>query len=339
MVARDPVPAISSRVRAARARCGVGRAAIAAGVVVLCALPARAWEDTSGLWTDVRPFVEAARGERLAMLLGRYLSAKRWDEVLDETLYLVAPRGAWSPEHRAWKPARAALATELIRRTTERLQGDTGEMLHDIVRDHAPSEPEKREQGIAFYTSPGGKAWLDRREWVLREKTYGLPFLVETESRDAVVKQSKAAEKTLLELPEAQTNAVFEFTQGELGTHLLNVQNTVIAEPAGNVMRSGLESVVIEQQAELARAVRAAVPGVPPPSTKTYLGTVTMRDDRTLDVVVERYETLRKLGTYPMSFAPDDLHWKDVAAGVPDLKPGQTRPLYVDAQGRLGDRP
>lgn len=298
-----------------------------------------AFEDTSGLWTDVRPFAEASRGERLALLLGRLLSAKRWEAILDEALYLVAPRGAWSPTHPAWKPARAALAQELIRRSAERLHGSAGEMLHDIVRDHAPSEPEKRDEAIAFYRSPGGTAWLDRREWALREKTYGLPFLVETESRDAVVKQSKAAEKTLLELPEAQTNAVFEFTQGALGDQLLKVQNTVIAEPAGNVLRGELDSVVLEQRDAIAQAVRAAVPSVPPPSTKTWLGTVTMRPDRTLDVVVERYETLRKLGSYPMSFAPDDLHWKDVAAGVPGIEPGETRSLYVDPQGRLGDRP
>lgn len=326
-------------VRAARVGGGAGLGAIVACLVALAAAPARAWEDTSGLWTDVRPFVEAARGERLAMLLGRYLSAERWEEVLDASLYLVAPRGAWGPDHPAWKPARAALAKELIRRSAETLHGDAGEMLHDIVRDHAPSEPEKRTAAIAFYTSPGGTAWLDGREWVLRERTYGLPFLVETESRDAVVRRSKAAEKTLLELPEAQRNAVFEFTQGELGKHLLDVQNTVIAEPAGNVLRSELEEVVLAQRDAIVQAVRAAVPAVPPASAKTYVGTVTMRPDRTLDVVVERSEPLRTLGSYPLAFAPDDLHWKDVAAGAPDLKPGQTRPLYVDAQGRLGDRP
>lgn len=184
--------------------------------------------------------------------------------VLDETLYLIAPRGAWGPEHPAWKPARAALATELIRRSAEQVPDES---IHNIVREHAPSTPEARDQAIAFYTSPGGHFWLERREWALRERTYGLPFLVETESREAVVRHSKAAEKALLALPDEQTNAVFEFAQGALG------------------------------------------------------------------------ETFRKLGTYPLSFAPDDLHWKDVAAGAPGIAPGETRTLYVDPQGRLGDRP
>jgi hypothetical protein len=327
-------------VRAARRAGAAGVAAIAAGLLALVAAPARAWEDTSELWTEVRPFVEAGRGERLALLLGRYLSAKRWDELLDATLYLVAPRGAWGPDHPAWKPARAALAKDLIRRSAELPQGDAGEMLYDIVRDHAPSEAGERAAAVAFYTSAGGTAWLDRREWLLREKTYGLPFLVETESREAVVRRSKAAEKTLLELPEAQTNAVFEFTQSALGKRLLDVQNTLIAEPAGNVLRSELEGLVLEQRDAIVQAVRAAVPAVPPASAKTYVGTVAMRPDRTLDVVVERHEPLRTLGTYPtLSFAPGDLHWQDVAAAAPGLEPGQTRPLYVDAQGRLGDRP
>ena len=63
------------------------------------------------------------------------------------------------------------------------------------------------------------------------------------------------------------------------------------------------------------------------------------RSDRTLDVVVEQYSVLRKDGTYPFSYAPDALHWKDVAAGAPGIAPGETRFLYVDADGRLGDKP
>ena len=33
------------------------------------------------------------------------------------------------------------------------------------------------------------------------------------------------------------------------------------------------------------------------------------------------------------------LHWTDIAAAVPGMEPGQTRVLYRDASGHLGDRP
>jgi hypothetical protein len=295
--------------------------------------------DTSGVGQDTRAFVEASRAETLALLLGRLKSAQRWDVVLDETLYRLAPRGAWGPEHPAWQPARAALATALRKASAECAKGQAGEMLYHVVRDHAPSDAAERAEAVAFYRSPGGQAFLDRRESALRERTYGLPFVVESESRDEVVRRSKVTEKTLLELPEAQTSAVYDFTNAPLGERLMKVENGVVADTAGNILRSELDSTVLDRLDALGREVRAAVPAMPPPSTKTYLGTVTMRPDRTLDVVVEQYSVLRKDGTYPLSYAPDALHWKDVAAGAPGIAPGQTRVLYVDPDGRLSDAP
>jgi hypothetical protein len=295
--------------------------------------------DTSAVGQDARAFVEARRAETLALLLGRRLSAKRWDVVLDETLYRLAPRGAWGPDHPAWTPARTALATALRKASAERAKDEAGEMLYHVVRDHAPSDPAERAEAVAFYRSPGGQAFLDRREWALRERTYGLPFVVETQSREEVERRSKAAEKTLLELPEQQTNAVYDFTNAPLGEQLMKVQNDVVADTAGNILRSELDATVLDRLDALGREVRAAVPSMPPPSSKTYLGIVTMRPDRTLDVLVEEDSVLRKDGTYPFSYAPDAIHWKDVAAGAPGLTPGETRFLYVDADGRLGDKP
>jgi hypothetical protein len=295
--------------------------------------------DTSELGQNTRAFLDASRAETLALLLGRLMSAKRWDVVLDETLYRLAPRGAWGPDHAAWKPARAALATALRKASAERVKGEAGEMLYHVVRDHAPSDPAERAEAVAFYRSPGGQAFLDRREWALRERTYGLPFVVETQSREEVERRSKATEKTLLELPEQQTSAVYDFTNAPLGEQLMKVQNDVVADTAGNVLRSELDATVLDRLESLGREVRAAVPAMPPWSSKTYLGTVTMRPDRTLDVVVEQYSLLRKDGTYPLSYAPDALHWKDVAAAAPGIAPGERRFLYVDADGRLSDEP
>lgn len=304
---------------------------------ILLGVPVRA-ADESGLWTDVRPFVEASRSQTLAVLLGRYMVAKRWGELLNETLFLVAPRGAWDDTHPAWAPARAALATAMRQASVEHLNGNLGEMIHDIVRDHAPSDPE-RARATAFYLTPGGRAFLDHRERFLRDKTYGLPFVVEPESRPTVARAAAAAKKTLLHLPDAQTTAVYEFNQSPLGESLMKVQNNIVAEAAANCMRSELDAIVIERFPALAKAVRAAVPKIPPPTDKTYLGTVTMRPDRTFDLTIEQYDMMRKSGTYPLSYAPDAVHWPDIAAGVPDMAPGQTRFLYVDPIGRMSDHP
>src|SRR5262249_17297955 len=80
--------------------------------------------DTSGVGQDTPAFLEASRAEAMALLLGRHMSAKRWDVVLDETLYRLAPRGAWGPDHPAWNPARDALAIALRKASAERVQGE-----------------------------------------------------------------------------------------------------------------------------------------------------------------------------------------------------------------------
>lgn len=87
------------------------------------------------------------------------------------------------------------------------------------------------------------------------------------------------------------------------------------------------------------RRLRAAVPAIPAATDKIYLGTVAMAGDRTFTVVVEHYDSLRFVGKYTLNYAPADLHWNDIAAAAPGIRPGETRSLYRDAAGRLGDRP
>ena len=100
-----------------------------------------------------------------------------------------------------------------------------------------------------------------------------------------------------------------------------------------------MDGVAVESRIAVVEEVRARVAGIPPASEKTYLGTVTMQADRALEVAVEQFDLYRRSGTYSFRYAPDALHWKDVAAAVPDIVPGETRNLYRDPKGRLGDRP
>ena len=61
--------------------------------------------------------------------------------------------------------------------------------------------------------------------------------------------------------------------------------------------------------------------------------------DRALDVIVEHYDYLRLIGKYTLNYRPADLHWSDIATAAPGIKPGETRSLYRDRSGHLGDKP
>lgn len=305
--------------------------------LVFLAVPASA----DDLADKARPVVEASHAEIRAVHLGRHMARKRWEEILDETLYALAPKGAWGPQHPAWAKARETLAQGLREASLEAIRGWTGRMVREVVNERYSSlEPEEIARAAAFYESPGGRAFRDVREKVLAENAYGLPYVVETESRGAMKRDLEAARQKLLHLPDAQTSEVYEFNHSKTGEFLLNVENDVVADIVGNIMRSDLTSIAEGTHREaIFRAVRAAVPNLPPPSSKVYLGTVTMRADRTLDLAIEYHESERLAGTYALSYAPGSLHWDDVARGVPGMQPGETRFLYRDPHGRLGDAP
>jgi hypothetical protein len=307
-------------------------------IVLLVALapPLRADDQAD----KARPLVEASHAEIRAIYLGRWMSRTRWNEILDEALYTFAPKGRWGPDHPAWPAARAALADAVRAASVADLRGETGTMVREVVDEHYSSlDPAEAAQAVAFYESPGGRAFRDSREKILAEKTYGLPFVVETESSDAYEHAMDDARQRLLNLPDDQTERVYDFNQSKVGEFLLALENDTIADIIGNIMRSALQSIVEQHADELARTVRAAVPTMPPPSDKVYLGTATMNQDRAIDLVIEYHEGYRTAGTYRLSYAPGDRHWHDVVDGLPDLARGETRFLYRDPRGRLSDAP
>jgi hypothetical protein len=287
-----------------------------------------------------RPLVDAAHAEIRAVYLGRWMSRARWEEILDEALYTLAPKGRWGPEHPAWPAARAALAAAMREASVADLRGDTGRLVREVVNEHYSSlEPAESAQAVAFYQSPGGETFRELRERVLAEASYGLPFVIETESRAVYQTALEAARQRLLNLPDEQTQAVYDFNHSKVGELLLNVENNTIADIAGNIMRSALTGILNEHGAEIARTVRAAVPSMPPPSDRAYLGTVTMRPDRSLEVTIEYHEGYRTAGTYRLTYAVGEPQWQDVAAGLPDMAPGETRFLYRKPGGGLADTP
>jgi hypothetical protein len=306
-------------------------------LLVLAALvtPARA-----DLEAEAGPVVAAASADTFATNLGRYMLQGRWNELLDEELYTIAPKGAWSEKHPAWRAARASLAMAIRRESLSRLDGDAGRMLHEVVIEHYSSfSADERARTIAFYESPGGRAWLDLRQEAVAEAAYGQPYAIETASRADYKRALMAAKKKVRHLPDDQTQAVYDFTNSHLGQQLVGMENNVISDVALNILSSDLEAILIAHGDAIARTVRAAVPAMPPPSTKAYLGTVTMRSNRTLELAIEYHDHYRLAGTYRLEYAPGSLHWAEVAAATPGIAPGESRFLYRDPGGHLSDTP
>ena len=199
---------------------------------------------------------------------------------------------------------------------------------------------DERRQTADFFESRAGKVFLATRESFLRERAYGLPLQVEKESLEQIARIHADAEKVLLALPEdGDGKVIYDFFHGGPGDKLQKGQNEQWGPIVANVFSGHLESFVRANKAALRATVRAAASGVPPASDKTYLGTVTMAKDRALNVIVEHYDYLRLVGKYTLNYLPADLHWSDIATAAPGIKPGETRSLYRDRSGQLGDKP
>lgn len=289
----------------------------------------------------LRRFVDSMHGETAAVHLGRIVYRKRWEELLNEALYQVAPRGVWDPSHPAWPAARSALADSLREQSVKWLAANRDE-IRLVVNEQSMRAytDDERARVTEFFESPGGRVWRDRRELSMRVRAYGLPLVIESETLAELKRQDDAAGKALIALPEdREGKVVYDFLQSPLGAKLLELQNEAWGRIVANIFTGEIDAWVLANKAALAKAVRASAPGIPPPSDKAYLGKVTMDAGRKFTVTIEHYATLRPVGTYVLNFVPNDLHWADIAAAAPGMEPGQTRTLYRDAAGHLGDRP
>ena len=149
--------------------------------------------------------------------------------------------------------------------------------------------------------------------------------------------------KTLLDaiaaLPPGDAKALDDFLESPAWKKVLHLQLYEWADTTSFFVNEVVQSIVREEMPAVASAVRAAVPGVPPPTAKTYLGSVAMAADGHYDVVVEHFAGLNRMGRYTLRYAKDAPQWRDISAMAPGLQPGQMHYLYFDAQGRVSDRP
>jgi hypothetical protein len=324
---------------------GMGRSSIRLLTILaaLCAISAHraAGQDRATADPAVKRFTDSMHAETMAVDLGRMVFRKRWQALLTETLYSIAQRGTWNESSPAWDAGRRVIEDVLRRKSAAWLAENRPE-IRLIVYEQSKQLLTADEMTAAtqFFESPGGRVWRDRREGLVRERTYGLPFVEEVRTLDEIKAANKVLEKALLELPEEREGKeVYDFFQSSLGDKILKLQNEAFAEIAANIFRSEMDAIVLRDLAELAKTVRERVPAIPADSNKAYLGWVVMGTDGTFEVTIEHYRTLNLIGTYRLKYSASDPHWHDIAAAVPGIAPGQRRFLYRDPNGCLGDRP
>jgi hypothetical protein len=137
-------------------------------------------------------------------------------------------------------------------------------------------------------------------------KAYGLPLVIETETLSELKRQDDAAGKALRSLPEdREGKVVYDFPQSPLGAKLLELQNEAWGRIVANVFTGEIDAWILANKVALASTVRAAAPGMPAASDKTYLGKVTMDPGRTFTVTIEHYATLRPVGTLRADLRPE----------------------------------
>ena len=136
-----------------------GAAALALLCFLCCVPSVIAVEDRFASDAKLQRFVDSQHGEALAIELARLVYRKRWNEILDQSLYLIAPRGTWDEKHPAWAPAREALARTLREESVRWLAANRDEVrlfvnersLQAMTRDAArPPSFSNRAQAASF---------------------------------------------------------------------------------------------------------------------------------------------------------------------------------------------
>lgn len=297
-------------------------------------------DDPNAADPALRHFTESMHGDAYALDVGRIAYRTRWEATLTDIQYLVAPRGTWDEKSPAWSPARKALADAIAKRAIPRyadfVPAARRLMNQASVREFTPDE---RATVAAFFESPPGRTFMTARAKSASKDAFGIPPGPDPEPLARLQSESKTLLDAIDALPPGQAKALDDFLETPVWKKVLHLQLYEWADTTSFFVNEVVQSIVREEMPAIASAVRAAVPGVPPATSKTYLGSVAMGADGRFDVVVEHFTGLYRVGRYTLRYAKDEPQWHDIAAMAPDLQPGQMRYLFFDAQGRVSDRP
>ena len=295
--------------------------------------------------------VEATQIDKLllASAQSKLVGSAAFEKHVDYVLFRLRPPALWDSQHPAWAPARATLLVLARDETTKQVR-DYWKSLHPLVmRELAGTfTPPEAEELLAFAQSPGGKAWFERRLAEQRAKNGAALYDLEPEAPAELTRRAQEARKRFETLPAAEKQRVDAFLAGaqcprcarppaKVLDNFITGQVDWLAEVLSNQFGSTDWHVVDGWLAGIEAKNHAALPV---DSKKQLLGVLEMRRDASLAFRFKYFWKDRADGgTHTLEFPRGHPNYDEVLALAPGLAAGQSRVLYRDERGVMGDQP
>jgi hypothetical protein len=295
--------------------------------------------------------VESAQLDRLMLALAqsRLAGNEAFERNVDYVMFRLRPPALWSAKHPAWAPARATLIA-LARDETGRQVKEYWKSLHPLtIREAAGTfQPSEAEIVRDFAATPGGKAYFERRLTQARLKNGEALFELDPESPADLARHAQEARKRFDSLPADEKQRVDAFLAGgkcpRCRAPPAQVMEDFITRQV-NWLVEVLTSMFASTDSEAVGAWMAGVDAklhasLPVDSRKQLLGILEMRKDATLAFrFTFSWNNRTDGGTHTLEFPRGHPNYAEVLALSPGLSSGQSRPLYRDERGVIGDQP
>jgi hypothetical protein len=287
--------------------------------------------------------MEASAIDRLILADARAKAAAdpKVEQGLDDLLYHVRPPALWNAQHPAWAPARAQLRELVGRESNTWIQQYWRESaLKTHVRELAFSYRADFITAVRdFAESPAGQAYFGRRLAEARLKAGESMFSLDPQPQAALEKLAAEARRRFDALPAADKARVKAFAEDEgvwLDKYIAR-QSSWIAEVLlnhmGSIPYTSRDAWRTEIEARLAARL-------PVDSKKQLLGTLEMRGDATLVLrFTFHWKNAADGGKLALEVPKSHPAYAETLALAPGLAAGQSRVLYRDKDGLIGDKP
>ena len=299
--------------------------------------------------------IETAQLERLVLAQARAkaLADPKLEQALDDEMYRLRGAALWNSQHPAWAPARNALREMAARDSNQWIaQFESSEAARTGVRDLAGSyRREYLADLLAFAESQGGAAYFARRLAEARVRGGESIYSVDPATPAQLQQLAADARKRFEALPPAEKQRVKAYTVDIACTECGNKSNVQFLDLyLDDRIRWMAEMMAMHwlgdsmeyrkrdaNRAELEARFAAKLPVA---SNKQLLGTLEMRPDAALVFRVTFYaNNAVDGGRLALEFPKSHPRYAEVLALVPGLAAGQSRVLYRDRDGVIGDKP
>ena len=299
--------------------------------------------------------IETAQLERLVLAEARAkaLTDPKLEQGLDDEMYRLRGAALWNAQHPAWAPTRNAMREMAARDSNEWIvQFEATQAGKVAIRELAGSyRREYLADLLAFAESPGGSAYFARRLAEARVRGGESIYSVDPATPQQLEKLAAEARKRFEALPPAEKQRVKAYTVDIACTECGNRSNVQFLDiylndrirwMAEMMAMHWLGDSTEYQKRDARRAVLDTkfAAKLPVASTKQLLGTLEMRPDAALVFRVSFYaNNAVDGGKLALEFPKSHPRYAEVLALVPGLAAGQSRVLYRDRDGVIGDKP